>query len=299
MEERGKIKILQLITRSDWTGAQKVLYSIVYGLKKYYPDQFEVEVACGPENGQLVEELKKINVKVHVIPDLVREISPVKDLRAYFQIKRLIKDGKYDVVHCHSSKAGFLGRIAAKRAGVKNVIYTVHGWWGIEQYRGLKRKLLILAERFAAKFCDKIVLLCHRDLLKAKEWKIGKDSQYVIIPNALIPQPPASRGKLRKELGIPENTKIVGNVARLDPQKNPLRFLEVAELVLKERDDVVLYGLVEASSTTVTENSYKNGSTSIRMWQRKCIFFLSERTLWNSWQILMCFCSPPTMKGLV
>jgi len=87
MEERGKIKILQLITRSDWTGAQKVLYSIVYGLKKYYPDQFEVEVACGPENGQLVEELKKINVKVHVIPDLVREISPVKDLRADFQIK--------------------------------------------------------------------------------------------------------------------------------------------------------------------------------------------------------------------
>ncbi len=239
VENRDKIKVLQLITRSDWAGGQKVLYSIVYGLKKYYPDQFEVEVACGPENGQLIEELKKINVKVHVIPDLVREISPVKDLRAYFQIKRLIKDGKYDVVHCHSSKAGFLGRIAAKRAGVKNVIYTVHGWWGIEQYRGLKRKLLILAERFAAKFCDKIVLLCHRELLKAKEWNIGKDSQYVIIPNALIPQPPASRGKLRKELGIPENTKIVGNVARLDPPKNPLRFLEVAELVLKERDDVV------------------------------------------------------------
>ncbi|KAF2959882.1 glycosyltransferase [Thermotoga sp. 38H-to] len=243
MEERGEVrdktKILHLITRSDWAGGQKVLYTIVYGLKENYSTQFEIEVACGPESGQLIEELKKINVKVHVIPDLVREISPVKDLRAYFQIKKLIKDGKYDVVHCHSSKAGFLGRIAAKRTGVKNVIYTVHGWWGIEQYKGLKRKLLILAERFAAKFCDKIVLLCHRDLLKAKKWKIGKDSQYVVIPNALIPQPPAARGKLRKELGILENIKIVGNVARLDPQKNPLRFLEIAKLVLEERDDVV------------------------------------------------------------
>ncbi|PLV56756.1 glycosyltransferase [Thermotoga sp. SG1] len=239
MEKRGKIKILQLITRSDWAGGQKVLYSIVYGLKKYYPDQFEVEVACGPENGQLIEELKKLNIKVHVIPDLVREISPLKDLKAYLQIRKIIKSGKYDVVHCHSSKAGFLGRMAAKTSGVKNVIYTVHGWWGVEQYRGLKRKFLILAERFAAKFCDKIVLLCHRDLLKAKEWKIGKDSQYVIIPNALIPQPPAPKGKLRKELSIPENIKIIGNVARLDPPKNPLRFLEVARLVLKEKDDVV------------------------------------------------------------
>ena len=239
VENRDKIKVLQLITRSDWAGGQKVLYSIVYGLKKYYPDKFEVEVACGPENGQLIEELKKINVKVNVISDLMREISPLKDLRAYFQIKKLIRNEKYDVVHCHSSKAGFLGRIAAKRSGVGNIIYTVHGWWGIEQYKGLKGKLFILAERFAAKFCSKIVLLCHRDLLKAREWKIGKDSQYVIIPNALIPQPPAPKGKLRKELGIPENIKIVGNVARLDPQKNPIRFLEVTKQVLKERDDVI------------------------------------------------------------
>lgn len=234
-----KRKILQLITRSDWAGGQKVLHALVYGIKKYHSEQFEVEVACGKENGMLIPELEKIGVRAHIIKDLVREISPIRDIKAFFQIKKLIKQGRYDAVHVHSSKAAFLGRIAARLCGVKNIVYTVHGWWPIEQYTGLKRKLFILAERFAAKFCDKIVLLCKRDMEKTRNWKIGKENQYVVIPNAIIPIESVQKGKLRRELNIPENIKIVGNAARLDRQKNPLRFLEVAKLVLKERKDVV------------------------------------------------------------
>jgi len=232
-------KVLQIITRSDWTGGQKVLYALVYGLMKYYPDKFEIEVACGKENGMLIPELEKLGVKVHVIPDLVREISPIKDLKAYFQIRKLIRRNQYDIVHVHSSKAGFLGRLAAKCSGVNKIIYTVHGWWPIEQYKGAKRKIFILAERFAAHFCDKIVLLGKNDLGKAREWKIGKQKQYVIINNAIIPIEDVQKGKLRKELGLDGSTKIVGNVARLDPQKNPLRFLNIAQRVLNEKKDVV------------------------------------------------------------
>jgi glycosyltransferase involved in cell wall biosynthesis len=235
----NKKRVLQIITRSDWTGAQKVLYNLVYGLKQFYADEFDVEVACGPNNGMLIPELEKLNVKVHVVKDLVRELNPWKDLKAYFQLKRLIKQGRYDVVHLHSSKAGFLGRIAAKKCGIPTVIYTVHGWWPIEQYKGWKRTPFILLERLGAKYCDKIVFLCQRDLQKAKEWKIGKDHQHVVIPNAIIPEAPAQKGALRKELGIPESVKIIGNVARLDPPKNPIRFLEVAKSVLRERNDVV------------------------------------------------------------
>lgn len=235
----SKKRILQIITRSDWAGGQKVLYSLVYGLKQYYPEEFEVEVACGKYDGRLIPELEKIGVKVYVLENLVREISPLKDIRAFLEIKKLIKNGRYDVVHLHSSKAGFLGRIAAKTLKVPTVVYTVHGWWPIEQYKGFKRKLFIYAERFAARYCDKMVLLCQKDLQKAKIWKIGKEGQYVITPNAIIPEPPSEKGMLRKELGIPEGVKIVGNVARLDPQKNPIRFLEVAKMVLQERSDVV------------------------------------------------------------
>jgi glycosyltransferase involved in cell wall biosynthesis len=235
----AKKRLLQVITRSDWAGGQKVLYALVYGLKHYYPEEFEVEVACGKHDGKLIPELEKLGVKVHIVEDLVREISPLKDIKASFQLRRIIKKGKYDIVHLHSSKAGFLGRIAAKLSGVPLVVYTVHGWWGIEQYKGIKRKLFIYAERIAAKFCDKIVFLCRRELDKARSWKIGKESQYEIIPNAIVPIEEVQKGQLRNELGIDESVKIIGNVARLDPPKNPIRFLEIAKLVLSKRDDVV------------------------------------------------------------
>ncbi|ABR30924.1 glycosyl transferase family 1 [Thermosipho melanesiensis] len=235
----AKKRILQIITRSDWAGGQKVLYSLVYGIKKYYNKDFEVEVACGSENGMLLPELEKIGIKYYIVKDLVREISPIKDLKAYFQIKKIIEKGNYDVVHVHSSKAGCLGRLAAKKLGVKNVIYTIHGWWPIEQYEDLKRKLFINAERFAAKYCDKLVFLCERDLRKARSWKIGLEEQYTIIHNAIIPIANIKKGKLRKELNLSADIKIIGNVARLDPPKNPIRFLKVAKEILKERNDVV------------------------------------------------------------
>jgi len=234
-----KIRCLQIITRSDWAGGQKVVYALVKGLNDRYKNEIEIEVACGKENGILIKELEDIGIKVHVVPDLVREISLAKDLKAYFELKKIIKQGNFNVVHLHSSKAGILGRIAAKKCMISNIIYTVHGWWSLEQYRGLKQSLLVFAERFAAKYCDKIVFLCQREKEKAKIWKIGNEKQYVVIPNAIIPIENLVRGQLRVELGIPKNVKIVGNVARLDPPKNPIRFLSIAKEVISKLNDVV------------------------------------------------------------
>ncbi|ACJ75346.1 glycosyltransferase, group 1 family protein [Thermosipho africanus Ob7] len=239
-------KILHIVTRSDWTGVQKVLYNIVSGLKSNYSDQFEVEVAAGKENGMLFKELEKIGIRYYVLENLVREINPIKDLKAYFELKKLIKNGNYDIVHIHSSKAGVLGRIAAKRCGVKKVIYTYHGFWGIEQYKGFKKKFLILAERIAAKYSDYLVFLCNREKQKAEKYKIGKPHQYVIIPNAILPIENVQKGKLRKELSLPDNVKIIGNVARLDPPKNPIRFLEIAKKIINVRSDVVFVWIGES-----------------------------------------------------
>lgn len=232
-------RVLQVITLSDWAGGQKVLYALVYGLKQNYFEEFDIEVACGPKNGRLIPELEKIGVKIHIVKDLVRDISPLRDAKAFFQLKHIIAKGKFDIVHLHSSKAGFLGRIAAKMAKVPFVLYTVHGWWGIEQFTGFKRDVFILAERFAANFCDKIVFLCSNDLRKAERWKIGQRDQYCIIPNSILPSTVHEKGALRKELGISQDKKIVGNVARLDAQKNPIRFLEVAKKVLSVSNNVV------------------------------------------------------------
>jgi len=242
-----KKRVLEIVTKSDWAGAQRIVYDICEGMKKRYENEIDVEVITG-SNGPLVDKLKSLDIQVHIVPNLVREINPIKDFKAFFEIKRIIKKGNFDVVHCHSTKAGILGRIAAKKSKVLNVIYTVHGWWSLTQYTGLKRKLAIYTERFASKYCDKIVFLCKKESEKAKKWKIGQENQYVVIPNSITVQPDPVRGILRKKLGLDDQVKIVGNVGRLDPQKNPIRFLKVAELVLQIRKDVIFIWIGDSSN---------------------------------------------------
>jgi len=234
-----KRRCLEIVTRSDWAGAQKVVYTIARGIKENYADKMDIEVACGNGTGVLISELEKIGVRVHVVPDLVRELSPIKDLKTYFQIKKIIEEGQFDIVHLHNSKVRILGGMAAKKLKVKNIVYTVHGWWHIEQYAGLKRHVFVLAERIGARYSNKVVFLCRKDMQKAKDWKIGNEKQYEVIPNAIIPEPIVEKGSLRREIGVKDGIKIVGNVARLDPQKNPIRFLETAKIVLNYINNVV------------------------------------------------------------
>ncbi|MGC8651470.1 MAG: glycosyltransferase [Minisyncoccia bacterium] len=245
--KNSKKKVLEIITKSDWAGAQKIVYDICDGMKTHYENEIDIEVATGSE-GPLIDKLKSLNVKVYILSNLVREINPIKDLRAYFEIKKIIKRGNFDVVHCHSTKAGILGRIAAKRCGVKNIIYTVHGWWAITQYTGIKRKLAIYAEKFASKYCDKIVFLCKKESEKAKKWKIGKENQYLVIPNSIPLLDKPSKGILRRELNLDDQVKIVGNVGRLDPPKNPIRFLKVADLVLQIRKDTIFVWIGDSNN---------------------------------------------------
>jgi len=77
-----------MVTRSDWAGAQKVLYTLVCGLKQQIGANLKAEVLCGKYDGTLIPELEKIGVKVHVVNDLVREISPIKDLKAFFKFTK-------------------------------------------------------------------------------------------------------------------------------------------------------------------------------------------------------------------
>lgn len=232
-----KIKVLQIITRSDWAGAQRIVYEICKGIKENFSSEIEVEVAMGGD-GPLFKLLEEIGVKTHKMEYLRRPINPVSDIKAYRTLKKLIKEGGYDVVHCHSSKAGLIGRLAAESSNIKNIIYTVHGWWGVTQYKGLKKKFILFVERFMAKRTSKLVFVCNKDKEYAKSNRIGEDTQYEVIVNQ-ITVPKFTKGKLRAMLNLSDSTKIVGNVARLSPQKNPMRFVEVAAQVLKNRNDTV------------------------------------------------------------
>lgn len=241
------MKILYLITKPEWAGAQKVLYTIVKGIRGNYPNKVSVEVATGP-NGPLIQYLRDIGIKVHIIPDLVHPLNPAKDIKAFLSIRKLLNHGKYDILHLHCSKAALLGSISAK-TGFNRIlsVRTIHGFWPQCPEYGIKGVIFLQIEKIFASLLDQMVFVCQKDLEKAKRWKLGDSNNYTLIYNA-IEAPEKCKTFLRKELDIPLKVKIVGNVARLDKQKNPSRFLEVARIILQNRQDVVFVWIGDSTN---------------------------------------------------
>lgn len=214
------MKILQVVTLSEVGGAQKVLYHIVQGL---YKKDMEFHVACAP-GGELADWLTRMGVKVYPLAELVRPISPVTDLKALLKLKKIMQREKYDLVHCHSSKAGIVGRLAAWLADVPRIIFTVHGW-GVNSSSSWGRSLLGAAERVAGWVSTDVVCVSKADFRLGKKFVAGKKLR-VIYNGAEVSL--KDRGSLRQELGIGEKDVVVAMAARLKEPKEPLFFLRTA-----------------------------------------------------------------------
>jgi len=229
-----RIKVLLIVTLSELGGAQKVVYHIAAGLP---PEQFEVTVACAP-GGELVNWLRNLprGVQVMEISGLKRNISLWDDLKAFKKLYALIKKGAFDIVHCHSSKAGVLGRLAAYFAGVPKIYFTAHGW-GINEYQSRPvRFFYTWAERLAGVVSTGVVCVSESDLLKGRNLRLAANDKLKVIYNGM-PEPRPKEGVLRGELNIRKEDIVIGSVARLAPQKDPLFLLEVAGRMITSPDN--------------------------------------------------------------
>ena len=124
---KKKIRVLHVVTRWVRRGVPRHVLDIATHLN---PDRFEVEVLAGRGDcweGSLWEEAAEKGVTMHRVNSLQRPINPIKDVIAFCELYRRMRKGKHDVVHTHISKAGFLGRLAARCASVPVVVHTYHG----------------------------------------------------------------------------------------------------------------------------------------------------------------------------
>jgi glycosyltransferase involved in cell wall biosynthesis len=225
-------KVLIVITKADWAGAQRVVYEIT---NKNKDKDIVIDVAMGGK-GPLYFELLKKNINVIILNHLKWDINPLEDLKGVFELKNIIKQNKYNVVHLHSTKAGFVGRLAAKLSGVKKIIYTVHGWWGIERFSGIKKTILMFIEKFCAKLTTDIVFICERDKNFAIKNNIGSTIKYRKITNQIEIKKNII-GCIRNKYELNESIKIIGNIGRLDKTKNPQRFINIAEKTLEKNEN--------------------------------------------------------------
>jgi glycosyltransferase involved in cell wall biosynthesis len=192
--------------------------------------------------GELLKQSVNAGLKVTVFPELVRELDVANDLKAYFRLKRHFEENRFDVVHTHSSKAGIIGRFAARAAHVPVVVHTVHGQAFHPHEKAYKNKLYILLERLAARRSDRIFAVAQAMIDQCVEARVAPREKYQVVYSGMdlrsfteAERSPA----LRAELGIPPSAPVVGMVARLFELKGHDTLIAAARRVLANFPDVV------------------------------------------------------------
>lgn len=235
-----RIKVLHLITRLIVGGAQD---STLLTIEKHRRDRYCVHAAGNPA-GEWSARARAVADVFHPIPNLVNPISPRRDSAALLDIVRLLRRERYDVVHTHSSKAGIIGRVAARIAGTPAVIHTMHGPTGLhDEMPAWKRGVFKAAERVAGR--------CTHHMIAVSD----KTRQHIVELGLVAPDKtrtiysgidfagldgPWDAGAVRRELDLPPGTQVVVFVGRLDEAKAPDVLVAAFAEVVRSRPSTVL-----------------------------------------------------------
>lgn len=239
---KGRVKVAEVITRLDWAGSPDIV-RLICTLSE--PDKFDIRLVTGASahlSVQTREFQKAYNKKTFNIPRLKRDITPFNDLLALIALYRLFRREKFDIVHTHTAKAGFLGRIAAKLAGVPYIVHTPHGHNFYGYFGPFLTRSVIAAERFTGRFTDKIMALTElekRDLIK---FKAGRPDNVVVIYSGLelerLRSKDSDSREVRGEFLIDPDEVLIGMVGRLEQIKGPEYFIEAAKEILDKFPEV-------------------------------------------------------------
>lgn len=247
------ITVVHVITKLEMGGAQE---NTLYTCEHLDRTRFEVALFHGP-NGYYDARARQIAAaNVGVVPELVREVSPAKDLLAGVGLKRAFDrlrkshvrrgfDPSAFIVHTHSSKAGILGRLAAKAAGAPIIVHTIHGFGFFESQSARDRAAFVAAERAASLVTDAFISVSKASIAQGQARGIIRAGQEVaLIRSGFALKELAiaaeDRAGARARLGLDNALDVITCVANLKPQKDPLTLVEAFRLLRLRRPGAVL-----------------------------------------------------------
>lgn len=241
MSSQPPNKILFIITKSNFGGAQKYVFELAVAAKN---NDFTVAVACGG-GGELIEKLETANIPVFQVDSFQRDISTLKEIKALLSLRKIINDFRPDIVHLNSSKAGVLGSLAARFCRVPKIIFTSHGWPFLEP-RPLPWRVLAWAGSYLTSLLSHYIINVSQ--FDADHQKMpGIKNKSVVIPIALNTFPLYSRDEARQKL-FPKN---------LTKQHQPLLWLvTIAELNHNKNLSAAIDAVAEFNSTHANKIFY-------------------------------------------
>lgn len=227
--EEKPVRVLHIVGDSRFGGVAR----IIRGLGRISrAEGWQVDVlATDPllQNVLTKDSLGVVNLDV-----IHRAIRPLSDFGGLMRLRRFLERERYTIVHTHTSKAGFVGRLAARMAGIPIIVHTVHGFAFHEQSPTLVRQFYSVLERMASRWCDRIVSVSQFHRSWALELGICGPSQIEAIPNGITPQArreQVERADLRRELGVGDRELCILSVARLAADKGLANLIQAAEIL--------------------------------------------------------------------
>lgn len=241
-----RVRIARVLTRPGVGGAAKHVALLMRG---FNDENWESRLFCGPPRGGEGDyfALHGLDVRPTWIRSMRRNAAPARDLRALRDLTRHFREFRPHICDTHLSKAGILGRLAARLANVPVRIHTFH----VNIFEGYdwlpaERPLYLGLERWAARGSDRLICLSEELGAQLQELGIGEPSQFRSITLGVDLKPFAgnsvqiarARAEIRAELKLLPDAILVGVIARLAPVKSVKTAIEAAALLIQERPDL-------------------------------------------------------------
>jgi len=243
----NRTKVVHIITTLELGGAQQ---NTLFTVAHLTPSVYEPVLISGTE-GILVEDAMKLeDVEVYLIPELVREVRPLKDVIALLKLRRILKHLKKStavktphahsalIVHTHSSKAGILGRWAARLAGIRVIIHSIHGFSFNDFQPSLVKAFYIFLERVTSPITTQFIAVSNANIEEGIHRRIFTRDKVILIRSGIeigtLQDVTLERIHKRRELGVDAEIPLVAMIACFKPQKSPLDFVRIAKIVSDE-----------------------------------------------------------------
>jgi glycosyltransferase involved in cell wall biosynthesis len=237
------MRIVHIITRMVVGGAQENTLYNCEDLVRLFDD--DVTLVTGPSlgpEGALLQQGRAGEFAVQEVPSLRRAIDPWKDTASYLALKRLLRALKPEVVHTHSAKGGFLGRLAAAAVGVPAIVHTVHGAPFHAYQTAAARNLFRWCERYAARRCDALISVADAMTDLMVNAGVASREKFTTVYSGMEVEPflhaDEHRAAMRQQLGYEPQHVVIGKIARLFHLKGHADAIRAASEVVKANDNV-------------------------------------------------------------
>ncbi len=220
----------------------------------------QVTAVCAP--GPWVESVRGAGVKVETVP-MDREIAPLRDIRSTVALTRLFRERKFDVVHTHTPKAGLIGPLAARLAGVPHVVHTIHGLLFHDRMPRWRQTVFWIPEKITATFCERLLSQSREDMERAVRSRLCSRKKIAYLGNGIdiahfSQQRVYDRTEILRGVGLQASDFVVGSVGRLVKEKGFMELFGAAEILTARypRIKFVVIGPREADQNDALDNDY-------------------------------------------